>query len=240
MNVAIELQKAAPKKAREIEKEALAVVVARAKEVDQIASARERAAPPALKAPRNAVVASWSALHGGLGVVATLPASAGSEGPTAERLALSLFPEGMSFSNGDAAAVWVHSERLLGRIEAEGLVAPLETLLHPALLAAVRRAHAELGTATGLSAKVTSPASTASLAEACSRFAFAVTAYARALSIGIDDRDQVAAARFARMLAPIDAYRVGVSKPEEDDEPSEPAAPVPTGGPGGPTPPPFG
>ncbi len=164
---------------------------------------------------------------------------AGPDGPTASRIALSLFPEGIAFANGDAAALWVHSQRLLGRIESEGLVSSLETLLHPGLLATVRRAHADLGVATGLTSQ-TGPASTASLAEACARFAFAISGYARALSVGIDDRDQAAADRFARALAPIDTYRTttGKSDDTEDEDPVEPAAP--TGGPGGPTPPPFG
>jgi hypothetical protein len=79
--------------------------------------------------------------------------------------------------------------------------------------------------------------------EACARFAFAVTSYARAMSVGIGDRDHEAAARFAKALAPIDTYRITTGKNGDDDEELDPVEPVVDNTPprpGGPTPPPFG
>jgi hypothetical protein len=242
--IAIELQKSAPSSLNDAQREALRLVGVRAVEVEEIATARERSGPPSVRGPRRAVVVGWSGMQSALLAVATLPPSLVAEGADAARIAASLFPEGVTFGSGDAAAVWAHSQRLLGRIEAEGLVASLETLIHPGFLRAVRAAHAELGTATGLSSASAASHSTGSLVEARSRFAFAVSRYARALSVDIDDRDHEAAARFVAALAPIDNYRITSDKPEDDDldaDPTptdDPAAPAPS--PGGPTPAPFG
>ncbi|MFO0711625.1 MAG: hypothetical protein U0353_17365 [Sandaracinus sp.] len=242
--IAIELQKSAPPSLNDAQREALRLVGVRAREVEEIASARERTGPPSVRGPRRAVVVGWSGMQSALLAVATLPAGVVPQSADAARIAASLFPEGVTFGAGDAAAVWAHSQRLLGRIETEGLVTLLETLIHPGFLRAVRAAHAELGTATGLSSASAVSYSTGSLVEARSRFAFAVSRYARALSVDIDDRDHEAAARFAAALAPIDNYRITSDKPDEDEldaDPTpiaDPAAPTPS--PGGPTPAPFG
>jgi len=242
--IAIELQKSAPASLNDVQREALRLVGVRAREVEDIASARERTGPPSVRGPRRAVVVGWSGMQSALLALASLPAGDVPQSADAARIATSLFPEGVTFGSGDAAAVWAHSQRLLGRIEAEGLVTPLETLIHPGFLRAVRAAHAQLGTATGLSSASAAAYSTGSLIEARSRFAFAVSRYARALSIDIDDRDHEAAARFVAALAPIDIYRITSDRPEDDDldadpAPAEdPATPAPS--PGGPTPSPFG
>ena len=66
--------------------------------------------------------------------------------------------------------------------------------------------------------------------------------YARALSVGIDDRDHEAADRFVRAMSPVDTYRITTGKTDDegdDDDGTDPVTPV-DAGPGGPTPPPFG
>jgi hypothetical protein len=240
--LAVSLEQAAPDGMADTHRAALALVRARATEVDAIATSRERTAPPALRAPRNNTTVRWTALNTALLTVGEIPSDVTPDAATAQRIALSLFPSGTSFGTADAATVWVHSRRLLERIDTEGLAASIDALVHPALLASVRRAHAELGAATGLAGRGDA-GDAQSLAEACARFAFAVTSYARAMSVGIGDRDHEAAARFAKALAPIDTYRITTGKNGDDDEELDPVEPVVDNTPprpGGPTPPPFG
>jgi hypothetical protein len=69
---------------------------------------------------------------------------------------------------------------------------------------------------------------------AVSRFAFAVSSYARALSVGLDPQNEVAMERFEKALAPIETMRVtGKSEGDDEDEPGEPVDPTTS------TPPPF-
>ncbi|MBN8611053.1 MAG: hypothetical protein J0L92_10740 [Deltaproteobacteria bacterium] len=236
--IATQLQQAAPADLRDIEREALRMVMTRALEVHAIATARERSAPPSVRGPRNALVASWGAIHGALQQVATIPIDVSPDGAIASRIALSLFPDGMQFGLGDAPAVWEHSDRLRGRIASEGLDAQLRALIHPALLETLHRAHALLSEVTGLGTGPAPDASSASLRTARSRFAYSVSAYARALSIGLDDQDHDGAERFVRAMSPIDPFRITNDKndDEDDDVVSDPIAPRP----GDPTPPPFG
>lgn len=231
--IATQLQQAAPADLRDIEREALRTVMTRALEVHAIATARERSAPPSVRGPRNALVASWGAIHGALQQVATIPIDVSPDGAIASRISLSLFPDGMQFGLGDAPAVWEHSDRLRGRIASEGLDAQLRAIIHPALLETLHRAHALLSEVTGLGTGPAPDASSASL-----RTARSVSAYARALSIGLDDHDHDGAERFVRAMTPIDVFRITNDKndDEDDDVVSDPIAPRP----GDPTPPPFG
>ncbi|MBN8612788.1 MAG: hypothetical protein J0L92_19490 [Deltaproteobacteria bacterium] len=239
--LAIQLERVAPSVLRPDEREALRVLVLRASEVEALAAKRERSAPPAVREPRNQLSIRWTAFYAGLQSIATLPAEISADGSAAARLAQSLFPEGTSFVSSDAHALYIHSKRLFDRIEAEGLAGPLDALLHPGLLRAVRRAHTELGLATGLGEGSEVSLNAASLVEARGRFVFAVSSYARALSVGIDDRDHEAADRFVRAMSPVDTYRITTGKTdgEGDDEGTDPVTPGDSG-PGGPTPPPFG
>ncbi len=237
--IATQLQQAAPADLRDIEREALRLVMTRALEVGEIATLRERTAPPSVRGPRNALVGAWGAIHGALQQVATIPIDVSPDGAIASRIALSLFPEGLAFGQGDAPAVWEHSDRLLGRIASEGLDAQLRALVHPALLESLHRAHALLTEVTGLGTPSAPAASSASLITARSRFAFAVSAYARALSIGLDDQDHDGARRLVSAMSPIDTYRITNDKNDDEDD-TDPVDPAVDRGPGGPTPPPFG
>jgi hypothetical protein len=243
--LAIQLQGAAPVGMTEAQRTALGLVVRRADEVDEVRKARLRMSPPALRGPRNALASAWTALHGALLAVASVPAELGPEGPEAGQLAASLFPEGTMFAQADAAAVWSHSKVLSERIEEEGLRARISTLVSPKLLAAVQRAHAQLGAAMGLDGSASAMPSSRALADATARFSYAVAGYARALSVGLDESDVAAMERFAGALAPIDALRISGRAEEEggDDVTTEVSPATPTGAPtpgaGDPVPPPF-
>lgn len=233
--IATQLERAAPADLRDIERDALRLVMTRALEVHDIATARERTAPPSLRGPRNAVVAAWGAIHGALREVATIPIDVSPDGAIASRLSLSLFPDGLAFGQGDAPAVWEHSDRLRGRIVSEGLAPQLRALIHPALLEALDRAHAVL------SEVMSGPAtSNASLSRARSRFAYSVSAYARALSIGLDDTDHERAERFVMAMSPIDSFRITSGKSDDETDDEDPIGPAIDPRPGDPTPPPFG
>lgn len=233
--LSIELQKNAPEHLSELQRAALEAVAARAQEVAAVEVERQRRGPANLAEPRRSVITAWSTLQTILTALSGLPSSLPT-GAEAARLRVVLFPSGLDFASHDAAAVWSESKRLLGRIDDEGLAGQVETLAHPDVLRAIREAQTALGVATGLGLPEASPPEK-SLREALDRFAFAVSRYARALSIEVDDRDYDAAARFARALHPIDTYRITSAR--SDDEAEDPAAPEPTSGPGGPTPPPF-
>ncbi len=231
--LAISLRKTAPADLDPRSLEALARVEQRALDVDDIATARERQAPPAVRAPRNAAGTAWSALNTALGCVASIPGSA--IGEEAQRTQGSLFPDGVSFVQLEAHAAWAVGNRLLSRIDAEGLAPVIVRLVHPELLENVRDAHAQLGVVTGLADGVAIAPSGRSLVEARSRFAYAVADYARAVSVGLDVGDRTAVVRFANAMSPIDTYRITRSG-EDDTDVTD--APSPVDGGGGP-PPPF-
>ena len=132
----------------------------------------------------------------------------------------------------DAGAVWTQSHTLFARIDEESLRAKIDALVAPALLQTCERAFQRLGDAVGVTGELKPSTPKTALREANARFAFAVSAYARALSIGLDETDEVALARFQSALAPIDGLRItgraadALDEDEEDDEPSTPADPV--------------
>ena len=231
--LAARLRAVAPTDLTPDQRDALAVVGRVADEVDAITKDRMRAAPPALRAPRAASVTAWSSMSTALLAIATVPSNVDDDGPEAAAIALKLFPEGVTFSQDDAHAVWRGSHVLLSRITEEGLEARLDALV-PALRASVMHAHAELGAALGVDGSTGAVPTTRSLADAVSRFAFAVSGYARALSVGLDPQNEVAMERFEKALGPIEDFRV-TGKSDGDDEADE--GPPPVFPPG--TPPPF-
>src|SRR5690606_42072920 len=66
------------------------------------------------------------------------------------------------------------------------------------------RSHAWLGEAIGVEGDQVELPARRALLDAVSRFSFAISAYARALSIGIDETTDEAFEQFKRALAPID------------------------------------
>lgn len=158
-------------------------------------------------------------------MLATVQPAIDAAGAEAARLRTFLFPEGMTFAQADAAAVWSQSRMLRQRIEEEALGAPIDAPVHPSLRRAITVAHEELSAVAGLDGKAPTRGSTRALAEAVSRFSFAVSAYARALSIGLDLEDRAAFDRFVASLTPIDAFRI-TGRPSDADEDTD--APTPT------------
>lgn len=244
--LAIELQNCAPADITAAEREALDAVVVRSDEIVELLKLRERTSPPALRAPRFALASAWSSLHDALVAIRALPTEISADGASAGQIVDSLFPQGVAFVQNDARALWGHSTMMLERIDEESLAPRIEALVHPGLLASVRRAHATLAEAARLSPGAAAVPSTRGLAETLGRFVFAVSAYARACSLKVDAFSPATLSRFVSAMAPIDTYRVTRTDNQDDLDPSEPVVvnPVlptdkPVAGPGGPTPPPF-
>ncbi len=229
--LAIQLERVAPADLTADQRAALEAVGKRAAEVDEVRKTRQRLSPPALQAARHGTASAWSALHSALVAMATLPSELGPEAAEAERLDSSLFPEGTSFGLLDAVGLWSHSRVLLERIEEEGVRGRIESLVSPLLLRAVNRAHDQLGESIGVAGTSTVPTpSPRALLDASARFSYAVGAYARALSVGMEDTDEAALERFVAALSPIDALRV-TGKADDDasgEESTEPVVSAPT------------
>ncbi len=236
--LATELQNCAPADITATEREALDGVVLRADEVVELMKLRERTSPPATKTPRFALAGAWSGLHDGLNALRAIPSHVSAVGAAAGQLAESLFPQGVAFVQSDARALWGHSTMMLERIDEESLAARIDALVNPAMLASVRHAHAALAEATRLSPGAAAIPSTRGLAETIGRFAFAVSAYARACSLKVDAFTPSTVARFVSAMAPIDTYRVTRDGDDELD-PVQPVVIDTPPSPGGPTPPPF-
>jgi hypothetical protein len=219
--LALQLARVAPPDLTPAEKKALDTIRLRADELDAIRKNRQRVSAPSLQRPRNATATAWTALATSLGALATIPPELGPEGPTATALAATLFPTGTSFGQQDANAVWSHSQMLLERIAEEGHRPSLESVVSPALLRAIEKAHADLGRAIGVTGDVVELPGSRSLAEALARFVFAITAYARALSIGLDETTDEAFERFKTALAPIDSFRIRGTSTEVDGDGDE-------------------
>ena len=240
--LAIQLHRVAPAGMSGDQASALALIVTRAAEVDLVRKTRSRTAPSAQRVPRFKVVSAWAAVKDGLGATATIPPELGSEGQEAQTLGTRLFPEGSSFTQLDAVAVWSQSKELLERLDEEGLSPRVNALIHPKLLAAATRAYEQLGQAIGVVGEVIPTPPSRALAEANKRFAFAVSSYARALSVSVTLEDHATLQRFLDALAPMDAMRVTAAAGEEDEEvdseggdqdveekEEQPALPMPTG-----------
>jgi hypothetical protein len=228
--LALQLARVSPSTLTADQRKALDLVQTRASEVETIRKVRQRVSGPSLQRPRNATTTAWTALATSLNALATTPPDLGPEGPNAAALAATLFPEGTSFGQQDASAVWSHSKVLLDRIAEEGHRAAIESLVSPVLLVAIEKAHAQLGEAIGVSGDVIELPARRGLAEALARFNFAVSAYARALSIGIDETTDEAFEAFKTALAPIDGFRIartaaGSEIDDEDDDADEPSDP---------------
>ncbi|MCB9621867.1 MAG: hypothetical protein H6723_00855 [Sandaracinus sp.] len=223
--LALQLQRVAPKNLEPAQKQALDALVARGLEVEEIRKNRARTSAPSLQRPRHATASAWTALNSALTALTGLPADLGPEAELAANLVGTLFPEGTAFGTADAVALWTHSGTLLERIEEEALRAKLESLVNPKLLVAVERAHAWLGEAIGVEGDQVELPARRALFDAVSRFSFAISAYARALSIGVDETTDEAFEQFKRALAPIDPMRA-VGKPGASDELDEEDAPT--------------
>lgn len=220
MLLARQLQSAAPKPLTADQADALALVLQRATEVDEVRMERQRVAPPSLRAPRFAMVSAWSSLRSALLALGAIPPDVSVEGSDAAALATKLFPNGIDFSTHDAGALWTVSRMLLQRIQEEGLRERIDALVSPRQLRFVEKAFADLGLAVGADGERPRLPGRRALLQANTRFAFVVAAYGRALSVRLDETDPDALARFQSALEPVDTFRITGRAAErtEDDE----------------------
>ncbi|MCA9612070.1 MAG: hypothetical protein H6724_10075 [Sandaracinus sp.] len=217
MGLALQLQHAAPADLSHDEKKALDALVARAKEVDEVRKSRARTSPPALRAPRQALLTAWSSLYNALGAFAALP-SDGEARAEAAFVQAALFTDGLDFLSLDALALWGQSRMLLERMSEEGLRPRISGLVHAEFLVAIDEAFKTLGDQLGVAGVSAPMAPRRALADAAARFFFAVSSYARALALHLDDTDEVGLARFLTALAPIDRVRITRGGASTDDE----------------------
>ena len=228
--LAHQLERVAPAKLDKAQRDALDLVKVRAQEVEEVRKAQRSMAPRVVRSSRLAVVTAWGAVHGALTALGSIPKEVSPIGGEATTLLAALFPDGIPGMSGlDAGAVWTEAHRLFDRIDDGKLRKRIDAAIAPALLQACERAFAQLGDAVGVSGERQPEGPKTTLREASARFSFAVSSYARALSIGLDETDEVALARFQSALAPIDVVRVTgraaevLDEDEDDDEPEAPA-----------------
>jgi hypothetical protein len=231
--LALQLRAAAPKKMTPDQQKALELVLQRANEVGEIRKARERTSPPAVRARRAELAAAWTSLHAALSALTSTPKELGGVGEEASELVGALFPEGVVFTTADALSLFGRSQLLLPRIEEEGLRARIDALVNPLIVRSAEYAFERIGEVLGIGADASVLPPKRALAEANARFAYAVTNYARALSITLDVDDEAGVRAFLTAMAPIDGTRVmpgraSARSEDEDDfdvDPSEPTDP---------------
>ena len=140
----------APKDLTPTQAKALELVRRRAVEVDQVRRDRLGAASPRVGAQRQELANTWSSLHGALVALSNVPADVGDEAAEATAILGRLFPNGLSFVNGDVMALWGDTKILLQRVDEEGLQSRIEALVSPSLLRAVRASRGRLASVLGL------------------------------------------------------------------------------------------
>lgn len=211
----------APSSLNAAQRKALDAVQVRAEAVDAVRRERHGASAPKVRVQRQELINAWSALHSALSALASIPPDVGNQAVEATALLSRLFPAGLSFLSGDAAALWSDTRLLFSRIEDEELQPRIDAIVTPVHLASVRAARARLGTVLGVDGNPR-PRPRQTLGEVNSLFAFAVANYARALSINLDLDDEVSVGSFFAALQPLDALRVDTrpgSRSEPDVEP---------------------
>jgi hypothetical protein len=205
--LALRLQQCAPADLSTAQRERLEVVSARAGEVDDVLTQRERGSGAVVREPRQRAGMAFTLLHQRLTATAALPESLGGEGPEAQRLVASYFPEGVSFTQLPAVEAWQHGSRLTARMSDEGARERIEVLAGPLFLRNVEQALDVLGEAVGVRGVAISLPSPRALADAVARFSFAVGAYGRALSIDIVEDDEATIERVVSATSPISEMR---------------------------------
>jgi len=229
--LAHQLERVAPAKLDKAQRDALDLVKVRAQEVEEVRKAQRSMAPRVVRSSRLAVVTAWGAVHGALTALGSIPKEVSPIGAEATALLGALFSDGTpGMSALDAGAVWAEAHRLFARIEEQKLRKKIDAAIAPALLQSCEHAFTQLGDAVGVSGERQPEGPKTTLREASARFSFAVSSYARALSVGLDETDEVALSRFQSALAPIDVVRVTgraaevLDEEENGEEPEAPAA----------------
>lgn len=229
--LAAQLVANAPADADAGERRWLDEILARARAIDVILVAKNRA-PSTLGVSRIALVTAWAALEAVLAAYAGLPLVVSPHGPTAQRI-LDLLRTGLvPFVQLDGAEAWAQANRVLGRISSEGLRASIDGIGAGVFVDHLGHAAGELRAAIGAASPTEGEPSAHALLEARARFRFAVSAYARTLSTKVDESDAASVERFLKALAPLEALRTTAASDDDDDEvgaptptPSEPVTP---------------
>lgn len=180
---------------------------------------RERFAPARVRPLLIAFATAWSVLGEILGALARL----GDLSPRTGRagtLYASLFPEGTAFVKEDSGAAWAAGQRVLTRIDGEGLAPALVELVGSDVLDAARNATAKLREAAGAGPSPREAASSTAVSDAVGAFADALGFYCRLLSSKVRMRDARSVDRFRKAVAPLDEYRASVRNAgaESDDQ----------------------
>lgn len=227
-----ELKHAAPSNIQSGEKKALKVVVELADEIDAVLKDRARLSSAKVRPVVVAFVNAWGGMSDALLAATRVPAGVSDRAARAADAHARIFPEGSLWLRGDAQMIWSHGNRLLQRIDEEGLARELDQVVGADYHAAAAQLTAELGDAIGVGRVRREALSPTGLQETILVFSRAVGAYCRQLAANVDDSSAASIERFRKAVAPIDAYRSSRG-PREDGsdapvEPDAPAAPEPT------------
>lgn len=216
--LALRLQQCAPSDLTPAQRERLEAVTARAGEVDDVLTQRERGSGAVVREPRQRAGGAFTLLHQRLTATAALPESLGPEGPEAERIVASYFPDGVSFAQLPAVEAWQHGSRLMERMADEGTRDRIDALAGPAFLRNVEQALDALGEAIGVRGTPISQPSPRALADAVGRFSFAVGAYGRALAVDIVEDDEATIERVVSATSPISELRSRSNGEDDADD----------------------
>lgn len=232
----IRLIKHAPKRRSARLRRALEGVHAGTVRAQLVAQQRSRLRPESLRPYDKQVDDGWGGLHSILTGHARLEGEPMAQ--LAKRLLALLFAEGTAFLTSSYETEWLHGETLLKRIDAEELVADIETVSGKHVLRYIRRAQKELGDALGVGDIELERASTTAMAEALDALAGAVAKYVRILAGETDEDDPKSLEQFVRAVGPLDIHRAYHARPRassskveetevtEDNDPNAPIPPI--------------
>jgi hypothetical protein len=194
---------------------AAALRTERLKQLEQTAAVDKR---PFDQAEDNA----WRALYGRLVPYVDVGVAGA---PEAATLLQSVFPKGLTFSTLKYPEQWEESERLLQRIDQQGLATQLDQLSGPAFLAAVRAAHQAFGAALGLTQPTAPPPAAAAIAETLRALRDAIRFYSRRVVALADEEAPATVTVVEAALAPLReaqaALRQRRARGEPDPEPAD-------------------
>jgi hypothetical protein len=222
--LAARLEWAAPADITPDEKKALRLVKTIAEEVKEVLGDRDRLAPAKMRPLLLAFANDWTALHDALSAKSRVPSHVSNRGADAAMVVMSLFPDGVSFTQLEAEAAWVEGQRRIERIQHEHLAQRIETLVGDGFIEAIKNSTGILGNALGTGREKRTIPSTTALQETLVRFGKAVGAYARVLAWQVDEQDDASVHRFMAAMEPIDVHRSGQRDGSIDK--SEPGTPA--------------
>ena len=235
--LAAQLSTNAPPDADAKEKKALHEIELEAAQIARDVSARERAAPAAVRPFWLENNGAWTGAHD----VAAAKARLDPETPTgadAQLLMTSIFADGVPTTQMDALQSYGVSIRMLARIHDEKLEKAVLHVVGKELYELIQSTTSALGEALGAGeTRAPSVPSSTAIQDGLTRFGRKVGAYCRLLSAKVVDDDEESERRFLDAVAPIDALRAslrGSSSGDAEDTttttPASPATPPKEGG----------